>query len=147
MQSICFSPQCISSMLLKCGEYPNLVHFRKASKGLPHTTTFFMRRAALRHDTSGCNFYFLLCFILDDKIGLLIARYSSGMIVRYRICHKISYYRSLVFTHRDERTAPHEKTQPCGAALREPMSKVDLRNVTFLALVALTCKCISKNRT
>ena len=41
---------------------------------------------------SGYNFHFRRCFILDiEKIGLLIARFSPSVIVRYRICHEIPH--------------------------------------------------------
>ena len=35
--------------------------------GLPHTSAFFMRRVALRHDTSERNIYFRQFLILDAE--------------------------------------------------------------------------------
>ena len=73
-----------------------------------------MRRVALRHDASGNNCIFVDVLFWMFEIGWPIVWFSSGVIVRYRIWHQISYYRNHILKHRDETQRAAWKTNPCG---------------------------------
>ena len=51
-------------------------------------------------------------------MGLITAGFNSSVIVRYRIYHRILYYRNRVLTHRGGTQFAVWKTHPCDAALR-----------------------------
>ena len=70
-------------------------------------------------------FYFACC-----KIGLLVAWFSPSVIVRYKICRKIPYYRNRVLLHRDGTQRAAWKKHPRVASLRQ-LSCNFLRSKTF----------------